>query len=152
MSDGALDVNRVRFVTERFEELKGLRLVAVGTALILVCGGFLAAVNIAAVPRDWEVQVVMLAAFLPAALGIHQADRYYIRRFGRVHSLSPASAWADPLYWLIILGMPTALRVANGAAVVAAVWGVHWFRIVLRDSRLSRIPTSEAGEDHGHTV
>ena len=108
-------------------------MVAVGAALILVCGGFLTAANTAGVPQDWEVQVVLLAAFLPAAVGIHQADRYYSRRLGQVHSLSPASPWTDPLHWLIILGMPVALRVANGAAVVVAVWGVHWFRIVLRD-------------------
>jgi hypothetical protein len=56
------------------------------------------------------VQVVLLAAFLPAAVGIHQADRFYSRRLGRVHSLSPASPWTDPLHWLIILGMPVALR------------------------------------------
>lgn len=132
MSSAEPDVNQVRFVTERFEELKGLRSVAVGAAVSLVCGGFLAASEAARPPRAWEVQVVLVVALLPAGVAMYFVDRYYVRRFGRVRSRS-LSPWADPLYWLIILGMPLALRLANGAAVVLSIWGIHWLRIVWRD-------------------
>src|SRR5688572_28855017 len=82
-------LNRIRFLSRRFNELKGLRVAFTGLCIAVGLGTYLAVV---AGPTDNGALVALVVSFVPVVPGMWWLDRYYTATFGRQVS-APAPKW-----------------------------------------------------------
>ena len=75
------DVAAIRFVSERYEQLQGLRVVVIGSVFAVSAGAYALA---GAPGGDWGLLTTMLIAFGVMAAGVYLAGCYYTVRFGRI--------------------------------------------------------------------
>ena len=75
------NLETVRFVTERYEQLQGLRIVSIGLSFAACFGTYVLA---GGPGGDWGLIAAIAAAFVAVAGGMILCDRYYRARFGRV--------------------------------------------------------------------
>jgi hypothetical protein len=122
-------LNRIRFLSRRFNELKGLRVAFTGLCIAAGLGSYLA---LAARPTDNGAIVALLVSFVPVVPGMSWLNRYYTSTFGRQVS-APAPKWPVllmvPVFWFMVYlnarfpsipaGAPTLVVVAVASAVVA---------------------------------
>jgi hypothetical protein len=73
-------LERIRLLSARFHELKGLRLALTGACITLVVGGYLLTEP---APTDTGSMVALLAAFVLLIPGMVWLGRYYDSTFGR---------------------------------------------------------------------
>jgi hypothetical protein len=82
-------LNRIRFLSRRFNELKGLRVAFTGLCIAVGLGSYLA---VTAQPSDNGALVALVLSFVPVVPGMFWLDRYYTSTFGRQVS-APAPKW-----------------------------------------------------------
>lgn len=133
MSDREPDVNQVRFVTGRFEELKGLRSVLVGCVWSLVFGLSLA-LDTPSFESPWFLVSLVAATAAPIGVGLHRIDGYYLARFGRVQQ---QTQWSARL--VIVSSVATAVGLQAGLGLVPFfVWhAARSLWVALRDAPYS---------------
>ena len=122
-------LNRIRFLSRRFNELKGFRVAFTGLCIAVGLGSYLA---VAAQPTDNGALVALLMSFVPVVPGMSWLNRYYTSTFGRQVS-EPTPMWWR-LAWIplflfmaylnaripsIPAGAPTLAVVAVASALVA---------------------------------
>jgi len=73
---------QIRFVTERYWELQGLRSVLIGGAFVAVFG--LTLVVAGATPSDVAEALAFAAVFVIIVSGMFRLDRYYAKTFGAI--------------------------------------------------------------------
>ena len=124
-----LRLNRIQFLSRRFNELKGLRVAFTGCCIVLGLGSYLA---LAAHPTDNGAMIALLVSFVPVVPGMAWLNRYYTSTFGRQVS-EPTPMWwrlaVIPLFVFmaylnaripsIPAGAPTLAVVAVASALVA---------------------------------
>ena len=122
-------LNGIRFLSRRFNELKGLRVALTGACIATGLAGYLAAVSR---PTDNGALVALLVSFIPVVPGVSWLNRYYDSTFGR-QIPTPTPVWMRfvPLPILVLMGYlnarfpaipagaPTLVVVAVASAVVA---------------------------------
>ena len=122
-------LNRIRFLSQRFNELKGLRVALTGLCIALGLGSYLA---VAGRPTDNGALIALVVSFAPVVPGVSWLNRYYDSTFGRQVS-APAPVWLRlvliPVFVLMALlnarfpaipaGAPTLAFVAVASALVA---------------------------------
>lgn len=120
-------LNRIRFLSRRFNELQGLRVAFTGLCITIGLGSYLAAT---ARPTDNGAMIALLLSFVPVLPGVWWLNRYYTSTFGSQVS-SPTPRWwrlaMIPLFWFMMYlnarfpsipaGAPTLTVVA-----VASAW------------------------------
>jgi hypothetical protein len=122
-------LNRIQFLSRRFNELQGLRVAFTGLCIAVGLGIYLAA---AARPTDNGAMIALLVSFVPVVPGMAWLNRYYTATFGRqVAQPTPTwwrLAWISLFLFMAYLnaripsipaGAPTLSVVAVAAAVVA---------------------------------
>lgn len=82
-------LNRIQFLSRRFNELQGLRATLTGLCMVLGLGTYLAA---AAHPTDNGAMIALVLSFVPVVPGMVWLNRYYTSTFGRQVS-APAPKW-----------------------------------------------------------
>ena len=82
-------LDRIRFLSRRFNELKGLRVAFTGLCIVVGLGSYFAAT---AGPSDNGAMIALLVSFAPVVPGVWWLDRYYDSTFGRQVS-APAPKW-----------------------------------------------------------
>src|SRR5688572_12064184 len=133
-------LNRIRFLSRRFNELKGLRVAFTGLCIAVGLGSYLA---VAARPTDNGAMVALVLSFVPVVPGMSWLNRYYTSTFGRQVS-APAPKWPAlamiPVFLFmayvngripsIPAGAPTLAVVAIASAFVAIrdwPWRAYYF-------------------------
>jgi len=134
-----VDYTKIRLVAERYRDVRGLRLVVAGSALVAFFGVYV----LAGGPGAFAGFVLALAcAFGTIAIALQWVDRFYVSRFGRiVHSESSDTAVA------LSIGIGIVVTIANqwlgtfvlGAVVAAATmalwvairdWPLRWYYLL----------------------
>ena len=122
-------LNRIRFLSQRFNELQGLRVALTGVCIVLGLGSYLA---VTPRPTDNGAMIALVLAFVPVIPGVYWLNRYYTSTFGRQVS-APRPKWWHfvmvPLFGLMAFlnaqfpaipaGAPTLMVVAIASAWVA---------------------------------
>ena len=122
-------LNRIRFLSQRFNELQGLRVAFTGLCIALGLGSYLA---VTAQPTDNGAMVALVVSFAPVVPGVWWLNRYYTSTFGRQVSV-PTPRWWQlamiPLFGFMVFlnaqfpsipaGAPTLMVVAIASAWVA---------------------------------
>ncbi len=133
-------LNRIRFLSRRFNELKGLRVVFTGLCIAIGLGSYLAATG---QPTDNGAIVALAVSFVPVFAGMPWLNRYYTSSFGRqVSTPAPRSPLLTmiPIFWFMVYlnnrfpsipaGAPTLVVVAVSSAFVAIrdwPWRAYYF-------------------------
>src|SRR5688500_6199885 len=82
-------LNRIRFLSQRFNELQGLRVTFTGLCITIVLGGYMA---VSGRPTDNGAMVALVLSFVPVVPGVWWLNRYYTSTFGRQVS-APTPKW-----------------------------------------------------------
>ena len=124
------DVERLPFVVRRFEELKGLRMVAIGVVWALVFGAGRAQ-DVARLLGDWGLTIMILVSTVAIFCGLYTVDRYYLTRFGRVQGTHPSSAWLRTTVAVAL--MLAGMRAGIGNLPYLIGVGAAFFWLAIRD-------------------
>lgn len=125
-------LDRIRLLSARFHELRGLRVALAGVCIALIVGGYLA---LSAQPTNNGTMVALVVSFIPVIPGVWLLNRYYATTFGRqAPSTPPAHLQWVPLVFMTLAmvvnaaipSMPSAAPTAITAALIS-VW------LVVRD-------------------
>ena len=133
-------LNRIRFLSRRFNELQGLRVTFTGLCITMGLGSYLAAT---VRPTDNGAMIALLVSFVPVVPGVSWLNRYYTSTFGRQVS-APPPKWRllalIPVFWFMAFlnarfesipaGAPTLFFVAVASAWVAIrdwPWRTYYF-------------------------
>ena len=134
MNPSASDVQRLRFVVERYEELKGLRLVVIGGVYTVVFGVGRAAAMNRMFAESWTVPALILITVPLVFCGMYIVDRYYVMRFGRVR-IGRVGRRAMFAATPIIISMLTVLGLRASLGMVPCLLGLggFWLWAAIRD-------------------
>ena len=122
-------LNRIRFLSQRFNELQGFRVAFTGLCIAIGLGSYLA---FTVRPTDNGAMVALALSFVPVVPGVWWLNQYYTSTFGRQVS-APAPKWpmlaVTPLFLFTVYlnarfpsipaGAPTRAVVAIASAFVA---------------------------------
>ena len=130
----------IRLVTERYRDLQGLRMVSVGLAFIS-CFGTLALLG--APGGTAGLTIAAVAAIALGAPGVWLAERYYVRRFGRVvqDARHDWTTWRVVAFsasssllnnWLGVGPMTFALTIVGPLSLWVAIrdWPLRWYYVL----------------------
>ena len=122
-------LNRIRFLSRRFNELQGLRITFTGLCIAVGLGSYLL---VAARPTDNGALVALAVSFVPVVPGMLWLNRYYTSTFGRQVSVPPPRwrllavipvwvfmAFLNARFPSIPAGAPTLFVVAVASAWIA---------------------------------
>ena len=82
-------LNRIRVLSQRFNELQGFRVAFTGLCITIGLGSYLA---VTGRPTDNGAMLALVVSFVPVVPGVWWLNRYYTSRFGRQVS-APAPKW-----------------------------------------------------------
>ena len=124
------DLNAIRFVSERYEQLQGLRLVAIGTAGV-TCGS---AYTLAGAPGGFTGLAYVGIAFAMIVAGVHLAGRYYTHHLGRIVR-PPEARWTPWVPVAVTLAITIGTNAFHVAPLTVAIaFNAGWaLWIAIRD-------------------
>ncbi|HXT69875.1 MAG TPA: hypothetical protein VN700_08970 [Vicinamibacterales bacterium] len=117
-------LERIRLLSERFQELQGLRVAVAGVSLAAAMGVYL---MVAPVPTNNGALAALLLALAPMVPGVWYANRYYSATFGRQVSNPVARKNKATLVFLLVyfgsgwILNTTFPAIPSGAPTVATV-------------------------------
>ena len=121
------ELERIRFVVAHFNQLQGLRGVAVGVSYVAVFGPTLAMAGPAPGDRAWMIAFpALFVVLVPWMLAL---DRYYKREFGRL--VGPVGSDRTWMLWSATIGVAAIAGPSKASLFIAlAAWSL-W--AVIRD-------------------
>ena len=159
-------LNRIRFMSRRFNELQGFRVAWTGLCITIGLGSYLA---VTAQPTDNGAMIALVVSFAPVVPGVWRLNRYYASTFGR-QVAAPKPRWWPlamiPLFGFMAFlnaqfpsipaGAPTLMVVAIASAWVAIrdwPWRAYYFGATAAVALTFAASASGAGAmDPGRTL
>lgn len=128
-------LERIRLLSARFAELKGLRVAATGGAILLGQGLYLAAIP---APTSEGALIALAMSFVPVVPAVVALNRYYSETFGRQVVRSP-DKWPLTTQLVLLIGFVIAMWLNTRFPAIppggptAAVVGLASLWITARD-------------------